>query len=119
MKRMILVMAAGLALGLLAGLAQAMSLSEPQKNAIENIAQVIAGSGKCDDWALNERLAAQIQVLQRWSINNPDVYAYVESRVTFHADRIKDRTREDICEAIGRLYGPQGNTVPDLAIKVK
>ncbi|BCW89566.1 hypothetical protein sos41_27320 [Alphaproteobacteria bacterium SO-S41] len=111
---------AALALGLLSGAAFAQfSPNERQSNAIENIAQVIAGANKCDDYALNERLVAAVQRFGGFSLTDAETYAYVEGRVLFHAKRIKDRTRDDICGAIERLYGVNGTAAPNLAVRVK
>ncbi len=103
----------------LMGAAIAFMPNEKQKNAIENIAQAVAGSEKCDDWVLNEKLVAAIALANGFRLTDEATFAYVEGRVLFHADRIKDRTREDICAAMGRLYGPEGSNAPDLALKVK
>lgn len=91
--------------------------NERQQNAIEHIAQVVAGAAKCDDWALNERLVGAISLTVGININDPQTYDYVEARVLHHADRIKDRDRDDICAAIERLYGPEGENVSGLAIR--
>lgn len=103
----------------LVGAAAAFTPNEKQKNSIENIAQVVAGSEKCDDWVLNEKLVAAIALANDFRLTDEATFAYVEGRVLFHADRIKERTREDICAAMGRLYGPEGSNAPDLALKVK
>ena len=109
-----------LAAGLSSGVAAAeFSPNNGQRNAIEHVTQVLAGAQKCDDYALNERLFAVIQLGAGFSINDPETYAYFEERAIFHAKRIKDRTRDDICGAMARLYGPGGTSVSDLAIKVK
>ena len=109
-----------LAMGLLSGAAFAQfSPNDKQRNAIENISQVIAGANVCDDYALNERLLAAIQRFDGFSINDPETYAYVEGRVVHHANRIKGRTRADICAAMERLYGVDGTAAPNLAIRVK
>ena len=73
---------------LLVGAALAFTPSEAQKNAVEAIAQVIAGSKKCDDWALNDKMVAKISLLSSLNINDPATFDYVEGRVLFHADRI-------------------------------
>ena len=114
--------AAGFALAtaMLSGAAAAQfSPNNGQRNAIEHVTQVMAGSAKCDDYALNERFFAVIQLSAGFSINDPETYAYIEERAIFHAKRIKDRTRDDICGAMTRLYGPKGEAVSGLAIKVK
>lgn len=103
----------------LAGAAFAFTPDERQKNAAENIAQVIAGAEKCDDWAFNEKMLAAISLATGLDINDPATFDYVQARVLFHADRIKDRTREDICAAMGRLYGPEGTNLPDLAVRAR
>ncbi|MFT3809663.1 MAG: hypothetical protein QM698_07065 [Micropepsaceae bacterium] len=107
------------AMALLTTAAFAFTPDERQKNAIETIAQAVAGSETCDDWALNEKLVAAISLANGFRVNDAATFAYIEERVLFHADRIKDRTREDICAAMGRLYGPEGSNAPDLALKVK
>lgn len=91
--------------------------NERQKNTIEHIAQVVAGSARCDDWALNERLVGAISLATGIDINDQETFDYVEGRVLFHADRIKARERQDICAAIERLYGPGGANVDGLAIR--
>ncbi len=103
----------------LTGAAAAFTPDERQKNAIENISQVVAGAEKCDDWVLNEKLTAAISLADGFRLTDEATYAYIESRVLFHAERIRSRTREDICAAMERLYGPEGSNVADLALRVK
>lgn len=104
---------------LLAGAALAFTPTPAQENVIEAISQVIAGSEVCDDWALNEKMVANISLLSGLNINDQATFDHVQGRVLFHAERIKGRTREDICAAMGRLYGPEGTAAPDLALRVK
>lgn len=105
---------------LLAGsAAAAFEPNEKQKNALEHISQVEAATRKCDDWETNMRLVGAIFLSAGININDPDTFAYADERVSFHIDRIKDRTREDICGAIERLYGPNGEWVSGLALRVK
>lgn len=105
---------------LVAGIAHAeYTPTRPQQNAIEHISQVVAGSRKCDDWELNMRLVAAIQMSSDFDIHDPETFAYVDARVMFHIERIKDRPREDICAALERLYGPEGENVVNLALRAK
>lgn len=97
----------------------AFTPNEKQRNAIEHISQVIAGSRVCDDWALNEKFAAQIQLILGFFVTEPDTFDYVDGRVRFHQDRIAGRTRADICAAMERHYGPEGEAVPNLAWRVR
>lgn len=104
---------------LMAGTALAFTPNEKQKNALENIAQLEAGVRKCDDWELNARLVGLIFATAGINVNDPETFAYIDERVRFHADRFKDRTREDLCAAIERFYGPKGENVAGLALKAK
>lgn len=103
---------------LLCGLALAAWTPGPKQTIVlEKIAQVIAGSRVCDQYVLNEKLVAHLQIRLQFRIADPDVFAYLDGRVRFHQDRIAGRTAEDICAAMERLYGPRGTDAIDLALK--
>ena len=97
----------------------AFTPNEQQENAIENISQVVAGSRICDDWELNEKLAAAIQIAFGFHITDQATFNYIDERVTYHLERIKDRPRESICDSMERLYGPEGTNAAGLALRVK
>lgn len=103
----------------LTGATAAFEPNDKQKNALEHLSQVEAGTRKCDDWQTNMRLVGAIFLATGIDINDPDTFAYADARVSFHIERIKDRTRADICAAIERLYGPKGENVADLALRVR
>ena len=98
----------------LTGAAVAFTPDKRQDIVIENIAQAIAGTNKCDDWAVNDKMVNLTAISANVMLGNAEVFAYVEDRVMFHANRFKPRTREDICGALERFFGPEGSAAPDL-----
>jgi hypothetical protein len=105
---------AALAVVTLAGTALAFAPNKRQDIVIENIAQAIAGTNKCDDWAVNEKMVTLTAIGANVMLGNQAVFDYVETRVQFHAERFKPRTREDICGALERFFGPEGSAAPNL-----
>jgi hypothetical protein len=94
--------------------ASAQNFSEPQRNVMENMAQAFAGTGKCTRYEVNAKLIVLIQLRYGVNIASPMFRKYIEERAKFHRDRIASRTEEDICEAVNRLFGPQGTNTADL-----
>jgi hypothetical protein len=107
-----------LALVMTAALAPPASaeFSQPQRNIMENIAQAFAGTGKCTRYQVNAKLIVLIQLKYGVNIASPIFSTYIEQRAKFHRDRIASRTEEDICEAVNRLFGPQGSNTAGLIV---
>jgi hypothetical protein len=112
-RRIALVLAMAAAFGATQASAE---FSEPQRNIMENIAQAFAGTGKCTRYQVNPKLFVLIQLKYGVSIASPIFSSYIEQRAKFHRDRIAGRTEEDICEAVNRLFGPQGSNTAGLII---
>lgn len=93
--------------------------TEPQRNAIEHFSQVEAGSRKCDDWELNTRLVGNISLALGIDYRDSETLAYLEERLVFHQERMKDTPREVTCEGLELLYGPEGENVRNLALRAR
>jgi hypothetical protein len=90
--------------------------SQSQRDIMENIAQAFAGTGKCTRYQVNAKLIVLIQLKYGVSIASPVFSTYIEQRAKFHRDRIASRTEDDICEAVNRLFGPQGSNTAGLIV---
>jgi hypothetical protein len=112
-RRIALVLAMTAALGATQASAE---FSQPQRNIMENIAQAFAGTSKCTRYQVNAKLIVLIQLKYGVNISSPVFSTYIEERAKFHRDRIAGRTEDDICEAVSRLFGPQGSNTAGLII---
>jgi hypothetical protein len=112
-RRIALVVAMIAALGATQASAE---FSEPQRNIMENIAQAFAGTGKCTRYQVNAKLIVLIQLKYGVNLASPIFSTYIEQRAKFHRDRIAGRTEDDICEAVNRLFGPQGSNTAGLIV---
>ena len=94
----------------------AQNFSEPQRNAMEKIAQAFAGVQVCTRYVINERMVNLIGIRFNMPISDPAVMKYVEERAIFHRKRIQGRSEDDICGAMTRLYGPEGTDAKGLVV---
>lgn len=90
------------------------TLGDGQRNAIENVAQAIAGTQVCQRYETNVGLLTVLALRYRLRFQDPGVKALLEERTLFHANRIKGRTADDICAALLRLFGPEGSNLKNL-----
>lgn len=91
-------------------------VAPPLANVVENFAQAIVGTRRCPRYGLNVALMTMASLRLGLDLEEPRIKNLFDERVTFHAARVAARSEADLCDSLGRHFGPGGDAVPDLVV---
>jgi hypothetical protein len=96
--------------------AAARNFNQAQRNVMEHFAQAFAGTGRCPRYTVNVKMVMLMGIGVRINIAQADVNQYVEERALVFRERFAQRTVDDICASLVRVYGPSGTGAANLVV---
>lgn len=95
--------------------ANAQSLSQAQRNALNHLAQVMVIENNCSDFRSNQPMIAATLAYHKLRLSDAASESYFKSRYGEHEKAM--RAGQAACLFGWSLYGKGGSNVPDLLIR--